>query len=212
MYPDNQQQQPAPVPTGIDYLYQIAPPEQAPKKRPKIIALALLLVGALLVVVILGAASSSKDSGPTPLKLAVRLQNMQTLSQDNSKRLRSTALQDTNSSLLAILTTANNSIATPLADYGIDMKKQSKNLALIEDISATEKKLDDAYLNSQLDGTYAREMLFLIEDTLLMMERLHSKTKVASLREFIETSYKDLEALKGRFEKIAAGHPAPASE
>lgn len=162
------------------------------------------MIGMLLVSFILFSASKSTQTGPSPIKLAARMQKMQTISQNIGPKLRSTEIQDVNSSLSAILLTANTTIAEPLLAYDIDVKKQAKELTALDPVEELESKLNDAYLNSQLDATYAREMYFLIEDTMIMIDQLYEKTKVASMRAYMEKTFTDLGNLKKRFEAITA--------
>ena len=209
MYPNDS---PQPIPTGLDYLYQIAPQGPPPRGKNIKIALAIMIViGMLLVSIILISASQSAQTGPSPLKLAARMQKLQTISQNFAPKLRSTEVQDANSSLNAILLTANSSISEPLLAYEIDLKQQAKSITDLDPTTELEAKLNDAYLNSQLDDTYIREMLFLLEDTLIMMDQLYAKTKVASMRTYMEKTYDDLGNLKKRFESINNDNPNIAS-
>lgn len=197
MEPNNPYQ---PIPSGIDYLNHIAtPPTPAgPSKKSKLIIGGIILAGMLVLSVILIAATNSAQSEPAPMKIAARLHKIQTVSDKFSGRLRATALQDANSSLSAIMITANQSIKTT----GVDPGKQQKELATIEPSDDLVKRLDDAYLNSQLDATYAREMYFLIEDTMTMMDSAYRQTNSAELKTFLEKTHADFSNLKKRFETI----------
>ncbi len=197
MEPSNPYQ---PIPSGIDYLNHIAAPPAptGPSKKSKLIIGGIIVVGMLLLSVILIAATNSAKSEPAPMKIAARLQKIQIASDKFSGKLRATALQDINSSLSAVIITANQSIKTT----GVDPSKQQKELAAIEPSDDLVKRLDDAYLNSQLDATYAREMYFLIEDTMTMMDSAYRQTNSAELKTFLEKTHADFSNLKKRFETI----------
>ena len=203
-----------PVPSGIDYLYQIAP-QTTPtgsSKHTKIIIGAMIFIGIATLGAILIAATQQPDTGPSPIKIAARLQKMQTVSQAYTKKLNNTSLQDANSSLGAILMTANNSVSEPLTAYGIDVKKQAKTITALDPSDELIAKLDDAYLNAQLDDVYAREMYFLIEDTIAMIESVYKQTKVDSMRKFLEKTHEDLTSMKKRFGAITGATEKTATE
>ncbi len=209
----NQPYQPAP--SGIDYLYQIAPPPQpsGPSKKAKIIMGIMVFVGvALLGLILFLATTQSSDTGPSPIKIAARLQKMQTISQTYTKKLHGTEIQDANSSLGAVLATANQSIAAPLTAYGIDAKKQAKAIADLDPSDELITELNDAYLNAQLDDIYAREMYFMIEDTMVMINSVYKQTKVDDMKEFLKKTYEDFTTLKKRFGALTGATETVTSE
>ena len=113
-----------PNPSGIDYLNQIAAPSPAQgfDKKSKIIILVMALVGILSLVFILVAAQNTAGN-PSPMKMIARIQKLKTVASDYTPKLRSNDLQDANSSLVAVLTTAEKSVETPAAAQNIDLKK-----------------------------------------------------------------------------------------
>ncbi len=195
-----------PAPSGIDYLNHIAPPPTStgPSNKSKLIIGGIILAGMILVSGILIAATNSTKSEPAPMKIAARLQTIQTINDTFSKKLRSTQLQDANSSLGAVILTANQGIKAT----GVDQDKQKAELALIESSDELVKRLDDAYLNSRLDDVYAREMYFLIEDTMTMMDSAYRQTTSAELKTFLEKTHADFSNMKKRFEAIVAPESA----
>lgn len=191
-------------PSGIDYLNQIAAPAPAAgfDKKTKLILLLCGVIGILSLVFI--GAMASRNTGPSPLALAGRLEKMQRLATTYSQKLRDGKLQAANSSLRAILTTATTSIATPLSDYGIDAKKQAKEIASLEPTDKIEAVLDDAYLNSTLDSAYTREMIVQIEETILMIQRLQRGTTKKAMREFLEKTAHDFTNIKKQFGALSS--------
>lgn len=198
MQPNNPYQ---PEPTGIDYLNQIAQPPQPTgvDKKTRILIIVAAIVGVLSLAFIFIASTLHSQTGPSPLTLAARLQKLSVLSNEYGDKLRTTSLQDANSSLKTILITANQSIAGPLADYSIDPTKQSQAIASLDPSAELSRVFDDAHLNAVLDVTYAREMNYQLEDTLVMMRRLHDSTKVSSMKQFLEKTIADFENLQKRF-------------
>ncbi len=190
-----------PEPTGIDYLNQIATPAQPAvfDKKTKTILIIAGVVGLLSLGLIAITSINNSNSGPSPASLVARLQKLDRISTTFGDKLRSPALQEANSSLSAVLITANQSINTPLAAYSIDLRKQGKEIAALDPGTELEAELNDAYLNGYLDSAYAREMAYQLEETLVMMNRLRDSTKVVSMQEFLDKTISDFENLKKRF-------------
>lgn len=187
-----------PQPTGIDYLNQIAPPA-APvvfDKKFKIIVIIASLVGLLSLVFIGLTALGQSNSGPSPVSLSAKLQMLTKLSTKYGPKLRTSSLQDTNSSLGALLITANQGISQPLRDYKVDMKKQAGVIAQLSNTVDIESTLDDAHLNATLDDAYSREMSFQLEETLVMMRRIERETRVQSMKDYLTTTIKDFENIQ----------------
>lgn len=181
------------VPTGIDYLNQIsAPPApQGFDKKSKIILLVLGIIGLLGLAFIINATQNA-SRGPSLNNLAARLQKLQTVSEKFTSRLKSSQLQDANSSLTAVLTTANKSIETPAAAQNIDVKKDLKNITALDPPTKLEEKFEEAYLNADLDNTYAYTMNTELADTLLMMNRIKEGSRSKSTIDFLEKTISDL--------------------
>ena len=199
MQPEDQQ-----VPSGIDYLNQIStPPKSSGSAGRKKFIISGIIIGAMLIASVLLLTTAKQQSpGASPIKIAARLQKLQTVNQAFSKKLRGTAVQDASSSLGAILLTANQSITEPIKSYGVDMSKQSKDFEKLDPSEVLTKRLDEAYLNYQLDDTYAREMYFQIEDTMAMVDTVYSKTNNQVMKDYLKKTYEDLNGLKKRFAKI----------
>ncbi len=200
MQPNDQYQ---PEPSGIDYLNHIAPPDQSTgfDKKSKIILVIAGVIGLMSIGMIAVMAVNYSNAGPSPMALVARLNKLEVISTKYNKNLRTIALSDANSSLMAVLTTANHSIEVPLQAYSIDRSnsKQAKEIAALDSSAEIEAKLDDAHLNSVLDKAYAREMAYQLEETLVMMERLESATRVQSMREFLAKTIADFENLRNQF-------------
>ena len=141
-------------------------------------------------------------SGPSPTKLVARLTNLQTIANKYNKNLQSNESQNANSSLIAVLTTANKSIETPAASVDIDLKKQAKDIAALETTTELESKLDDAYLNADLDMSYAHTMNVQLADTIMMLDHIAKSRTTDSMKEFCEKTSSDLTNIRKQFIEI----------
>lgn len=199
MYPDNLNNQPQ----GIDYLNQIAtpPPAEGFDKKTKIIIAILSLIGLIALIAIF---VFSQDSMPntSPSQVAARVNKLLTISKKYNNKFRSTSLQTTNSSLVAVLTTANTSMSEALQTTGINYKEKQKDIFALDPSEKLEKKLDEALLNTQLDITYAHEMNVQITDTINMMKKVYKSTKSKKMREWLVKTAGDLENIQKQINQI----------
>ena len=199
MYPDNLNNQPQ----GIDYLNQIAtpPPAEGFDKKTKIIIAILSLIGLITLIAIF---VFSQDSMPNtnPSQVAARVNKLLTISKKYNNKFRSTSLQTTNSSLVAVLTTANTSMSEALQTTGINYKEKQKDILALDPSEKLEKKLDEALLNTQLDITYAHEMNVQITDTINMMKKVYKSTKSKKMREWLVKTAGDLENIQKQINQI----------
>ena len=199
MYPDNLNNQPK----GIDYLNQIAkpPPAEGFDKKTKIIIAILSFIGLITLIAIF---VFSQDSTPNanPSQVAARVNKLLTISKKYNNKFRSTSLQTTNSSLVAVLTTANTSMSEALQATGINYKEKQKDILALDPSEKLEKKLDEALLNTQLDITYAHEMNVQITDTINMMKKVYKSTKSKKMREWLVKTAGDLENIQKQINQI----------
>ncbi len=199
MYPDNLNNQPQ----GIDYLNQIAtpPPAEGFDKKTKIIIAILSFIGLITLIAIF---VFSQDSTPNanPSQVAARVNKLLTISKKYNNKFRSTSLQTTNSSLVAVLTTADASMGEALQATGINYKEKQKDILALDPSEKLEKKLDEALLNTQLDITYAHEMNVQITDTINRMKKVYKSTKSKKMREWLVKTAGDLENIQKQINQI----------
>ena len=199
MYPDNLNNQPQ----GIDYLNQIAtpPPAEGFDKKTKIIIAILSFIGLITLIAIF---VFSQDSTPNanPSQVAARVNKLLTISKKYNNKFRSTSLQTTNSSLVAVLTTADASMGEALQATVINYKEKQKDIFALDPSEKLEKKLDEALLNTQLDITYAHEMNVQITDTINMMKKVYKSTKSKKMREWLVKTAGDLENIQKQINQI----------
>lgn len=199
MYPDNLNNQPQ----GIDYLNQIAtpPPAEGFDKKTKIIIAILSFIG-LITLIAIFVFSQDSMSNASPSQVASRVNKLLTISKKYNNKFRSTSLQTTNSSLVAVLTTANASMSEALQATGINYKEKQKDILALDPSEKLEKKLDEALLNTQLDITYAHEMNVQITDTINMMKKVYKSTKSKKMREWLVKTAGDLENIQKQINQI----------
>lgn len=199
MYPDNLNNQPQ----GIDYLNQIAtpPPAEGFDKKTKIIIAILSFIG-LITLIAIFVFSQDSMSNANPSQVASRVNKLLTISKKYNNKFRSTSLQTTNSSLVAVLTTANASMSEALQATGINYKEKQKDILALDPSEKLEKKLDEALLNMQLDITYAHEMNVQITDTINMMKKVYKSTKSKKMREWLVKTAGDLENIQKQINQI----------
>ena len=199
MYPDNLNNQPQ----GIDYLNQIAtpPPAEGFDKKTKIIIAILSFIG-LITLIAIFVFSQDSMSNANPSQVAARVNKLLTISKKYNNKFRSTSLQTTNSSLVAVLTTADASMGEALQAAGINYKEKQKDILTLDPSEKLEKKLDEALLNTQLDITYAHEMNVQITDTINMMKKVYKSTKSKKMREWLVKTAGDLENIQKQINQI----------
>ncbi len=199
MYPDNLNNQPQ----GIDYLNQIAtpPPAEGFDKKTKIIIAILSFIG-LITLIAIFVFSQDSMSNASPSQVASRVNKLLTISKKYNNKFRSTSLQTTNSSLVAVLTTADASMGDALQTTGINYKEKQKDILALDPSEKLEKKLDEALLNTQLDITYAHEMNVQITDTINMMKKVYKSTKSKKMREWLVKTAGDLENIQKQINQI----------
>lgn len=180
-------------PTGIDYLNQIAtpPPASGMNKKTKLL-LAVIGVLGVMSLILIGVMAMNPKSSVSLNHVAARLQKLQHITATYKPKLKSAATQDINSSLDAILVSANKSIAEPAARSGLDITKQAKELAALDSPETLTKKLDEALLNADLDAVYTYTMNTELADTILLLERVQKSTRDSSLQTILTKIITDL--------------------
>lgn len=193
--------QPPDQPVGIDYLNQIAAPPPRPgfDRKTKIILAIFGTIGVLSLIFIFSMAQQSR--GPSPRTMIARLQKLQTVSETYRSKLKSTRLQEANSSLIAVLTTANNSKNTLASAHHIDLKKEEKQIKTLDSPDKLQQKFDNAYLNADLDRTYAYTISTELADTIFQLERLQ-KSATGGTSQFLKKTISDLANVRRQFTAI----------
>ena len=161
-----------------------------------------MIVGILVILLIVTFAVTGlsrmggASSGTKLQSLAARLTTLQDIAEDARPHIKNNQLRATNSSLNLHLANANRDIAEPLSANGINIKKLDKSIVAREDGTKLASTLEDARLNAIYDRTYAREMGYQLNTTLLLMDDIAESTKSKSLDAFISTTKANLEPIE----------------
>ena len=200
--PQAPQQPPVPPPTDIDYLNQIAPP--APPsgfdKKTKLIMIVLGIVGALgLVFIVMASLSQSGQTNANPTNFIARLEKLEAVGNANTNRLKSNPIRNINSSMVAVVASAKSAMVNPAAALKINIKNVQREYAKTDSPAKLNQRLDDAYLNNQLDATYAREMTFELKSTIIMMQQLEKSSSLKSFKDLLQKYSKDFARLQSQY-------------
>ena len=196
MYPDQNQNQQQ---YSIDYLNQIAP--KPPKKgmAPNMKWIVFGLGGAIIVTIILVIVAGLTDGVDKTQTLAARLQTTTSIAELARPNIKSSQLRSLNSSLIILLANTNRDIAKPLAAQGVKTSKLDENIIAAESGEKILSNLEEARLNAVYDRTYAREMAYQLERTLLLMQEMFEGTKNQAMKQLLEDSYNSLAPLQKQF-------------
>lgn len=189
--------QQSPPQYSIDYLNQIAPQQQKTAPNKLLVIVGILVILLIVTVAVTGLSRMGGASSGTKLQmLAARLTTLQNVAEDARPHIKNNQLRATNSSLNLHLANANRDIAEPLSTNSINVKKLDKSIVAREDGSKLASTLEDARLNAIYDRTYAREMGYQLNTTLLLMDDIAQSTKSKSLDTFIATTKDNLEPIE----------------
>lgn len=178
---------------SVEYLNQIAP--KPPKRglfgnqRTLFIAIAAALILGILIIVV----GSIIGNRPNHLQqLAARLQSTETIVNGAQVNIQSSQLRSLNSSLSIFFANTNRDIVAPLAASGINASKLDQKIVASENGADVVAKLEDARLNAVYDTTYASEMSYRLEMTMILMKDIYNSTSNKSLKTFLQTAYQNL--------------------
>jgi hypothetical protein len=219
MYPDpNQQQQNQPPATpvspgdappqySIDYLNQIAPKQQRSGLSSRLFV--MITGGGVLIALIVGVlmlTSGGSGSTQTMQTFAARIQNLEKVTGDAQKNIKSNDLRASNSNLNIFFTNTDRDMTTPLKNNGVDIKKLDKTITDTEKATTATltAKLEDARLNAVFDRTYPREMSYQLAAIESLMKSIYSSTSSKSLKSFLQTTDDSLIPLKKQFDNFNA--------
>lgn len=201
MYPDNNPG-PTPPPTqSVDYLNQIAPSSSGNKlfsSRKQIILFSALGGAIVLSLLIIIVASVSGNSKPTE-RLAAQLITADSIASDARSKIKNSQLRAVNGDLSIYLTNTIRDIDQHLLNQGVKIKDLDKKIVAEQKKDETLGLLEDARLNATYDRTYAREMAYMLETTLALMRQIHGSARNENLKNFLKTSFDNLEPIQQHF-------------
>lgn len=188
----------------INYLDQIAP--TTPQKTNLFTRKPIIIGGIALVilVVIMMFAAILGNGVSSSQQLAAKLNNVQTLANSATANIKSTKLRAINTDLKLYLTNTIRDSKVVFAEQKIDMDKLDKKVIELESIDDILATLEDARLNAVYDRTYAREMTYQLSKLLALMKQISSKTSNENLRQFVDSSSKNIETSQKQFSSFNA--------
>lgn len=162
----------------VDYLNQIAAPSVPKKLSPLVLfggigAFLLLAIGALLLIVNL---ASPPDFSAQARTIQARLATLETVTDQQQKRLQQNQLSSMNSILKTSLLSMDSDLTTILTARGLKTTDAALTAAKNTEktyLATLTSTLNDAYLTGTLDRSYATQMAY--ELTIL-------KSKIQSLK------------------------------
>lgn len=170
---------------------------------PKVMIGLGIAIFAIILIMILGSAlGGDKNSEQTLVeKLNLRSENVGKTIDTYNKSIKSSELRSMGSSLRAVLTELNSKTSTFLTeDFGskgnASKKLTEEETAYVEELNTT---LETAKLNGLLDRAFVREMTLQIGLFMSIESECTSRTKKSDLKDFLTTSYSNLESLYEEF-------------
>jgi predicted outer membrane protein len=189
-------------PTPTDYLDQIAP--QTQKSSSLFSSKPIMLGGiAIIILLIIVIALGSMSGGIKPTqRLAARLTTTAGTVEYAAGNIKSSALRALNSDLKIYLTNTIRDIDPILAKDGVKISSLDKKIMASESNTDMLARLEDARLNVDFDNTYAREMSYQLDMTLLLMKQIYTSTSSNSLKVFLTDAYANLAPTQQLFAKF----------
>ncbi len=199
-----------PQPLPVDYLNQIAAPMPVKKVSPIVLYGAIagviaFMIGAFLLI---NSLSKPTDFTTQARSLQSRLATLQTVVEQQQKRLQQNQLSSMNSTLKTSILSMNSDLNTILAARGI----KSTDATVAATAKKTEQpyltklttKLDDAYLTGTLDRSYASQMAYELTIVKSMMQSLRSSANAKSVNEFYDHNIKTITTAIDEFSKFTS--------
>lgn len=189
-------------PTPTDYLNQIAP--QAPKPALSLASKPIMLGGiAIIVLLVIIIVLGSMTGGVKPTQqLAARLTTTADTVDYATSNIQSSALRALNSDIRIYLTNTIRDIDPILAKDNVKISSLDKKVLALESNTDMLARLEDARLNVDFDNTYAREMSYQLDMTLLLMKKIYTSTSSKSLKSFLEEAYVNLAPIQLQFSEF----------
>lgn len=194
----------------VDYLNQISQKQTTTGGPSKIVMIIAAVVGLLAIVIFL--ATMFSDKGPDVVDqttaLRARFNSLAEVAKENQTHLKDSRMYVGNTNLNTFLLSASSQIIEPAKKIGIaDMAKSkpTKNVETAEEklILNLNSKFSDAALSGSIDRTYASEMNYQLDKLQIMIDDLYKKTKNKEMRDYLDTTSKNLTVTQRTFAEFA---------
>lgn len=191
--PLSQFSSPAPAPSPnqfpVDYLNQIAAPVAQKKISPIILfggigAFILIAIGALLLI---AAVSSPPNFTAQARTIQARLATLETVTDQQQKRLQQNQLSSMNTTLSASLLSMDADLVTILTARGLKSTDATLTTAKNTEkvyLTTLTSTLNDSYLTGTLDRTYASQMTYELTILESKFQSLKSSANSTSVTDF----------------------------
>ena len=158
------------------------------------ILLALIIGGILLAV-------SNNGSLKDPLqRLTLRLQTLQSISNESRDIITNPDLSKINSDTSLLVTGSHASLDAPMDAAGRGNTSDANKK--LEADTATLTALRDAQLRGTYDDTYARVVAQKVDTIIVLLSEIYSKTNSRSLKEALNHEYNNFVSLKKDFTNL----------
>lgn len=190
------------------------------KKMPKLTKPLLILIGlggvATLVILAVALFSRPAQVSITDLSTALlaRVKAANELSSQYYSKIRNSGLRSANANMqqaLSGMTHDMTGYSTELVNKAAalaakEAKEKPKVVTKInvkaEPTNDIIKRLDEAVLTATLDKAYQKEIIFIVDQTLLLMNRLDKQTTDPKLKEIIKTNRENIKISRDELEAV----------
>jgi hypothetical protein len=194
---------PAPAATPsqfpVDYLNQIAAPAAKKKLSPIVLfggigAFLLVAIGALMLIANL---SSPADFTTQARTIQARLSTLETVTDQQQKRLQQNQLSSMNTTLKTSLLSMDSDLSSVLTARGLKTTDAALTAAKKTEqtyLTKLTSSLNDAYLTGTLDRSYATQMAYELTILKSKIQLLVSSSGSAAVKDFYNNNVATLDA------------------
>lgn len=181
----------------LNYLDEIAPVQHKESfldgKIKKLIGFGALAI-VLVIMLSIFASSLSGNRKNDWTELSLNLKNTSSIVSNGKTSIKSNKLRSINSEISIFIVNTENDITPYLEELKITEKNIPESTKNRLSVASTIERLEDANLNAVYDRTYTREMAFQLSQLLNSLQKTYKSTKSEGAKEFLSTSYDNLES------------------
>lgn len=184
------------------YSYTQVPPEKTSIFSRKMQLIGIGGVVAIIIAIVLLISSGQKNISTQAQHLSARLDNLQTMLSDTNttRNIKNQNLSNLITGFSLSLTTDTNNI-TSLLGSQLPEKIDDK-IVLAESDEATQKSIEDAYLENKLDKVYANVLSKKIDSLRALIAEIDGLSKDAKLKQGLQDFDKHLLGVNQQIDKI----------
>lgn len=193
--------------TSSNYLDEIAPKNNNRSNllnKKSTLIFGILGVLTLITLLLVMFVQISKGNSNTTEQLAARLISIKSTVDESTDNLKSSKIRAINSDLKIYLTNTIRDFKPILEKEKIDIEKLSPKVLKIESNEKLLEKLEDARLNAVFDRTYSREMSYILESTINLINKVIKSNRDSGFKIFLESAKTNLIPIQEEFESFSA--------